>query len=72
MKGPVMTTTKPIKIKYEAIILIGNEKIQHVVAAENEEQVRERIKRAYKGKAKIYRIDIPGKRAMSTGLWNED
>lgn len=72
MENPAMIKMKPTKIKYEAHILRGKEKIQHIVRAENEAQVRERIKKAYKGKAQIYRIDIQGKRSKGTELWNED
>ena len=62
---------KEKKMIFNVTILIRNEKIQHVVNCRTEEEMRERIRRAYKGQAVIYRIEEPGK-SRRTEIWNED
>lgn len=39
--------------KYNVTVKIGGEKVQHVVTAKSAEQIAEKIKRAYAGKAKV-------------------
>jgi len=39
--------------KYNVTIKVGGEKVQHVVMAKSVEQIAEKIKRAYGGKARV-------------------
>ncbi|MGB0555685.1 MAG: hypothetical protein ACPGJW_00395 [Paracoccaceae bacterium] len=58
------------KTKYEVRIVIGKDMVQHIVRAVSPEAVRERIDRAYRGRAKIFSIKVPGRDAR-TEIWNE-
>lgn len=59
--------SKSNKTKYEVKVLIGREVVQHIVRADTPEEVRERINRAYGGRADIYSVTAPGR----TEIWNE-
>jgi uncharacterized Fe-S center protein len=39
--------------KYNVTVKVGGEKVQHVVTAKSVDQIAEKIKRAYGGKAKV-------------------
>lgn len=44
-------------MKNSVHILVGNEKIQHVVSDKDGPAMRARIKRAYNGRAEIYKVN---------------
>lgn len=56
---------------FNVLIKIRNEKIQHVVNCKSEEEMREKIRRAYNGRATILKVNWPGK-STRTVIWNED